>query len=128
MYGFVLAILILVSIILGIAILLQAGTGGGLAAMGGGAASESFLGGRQATTILTKASWWLGGTFLGLSMLLAGMSTDASGPRSVLEGQQPTIPMPLAPPPTLPLETGNDGTPPPDAEQPPSSENPSPGN
>ena len=112
MYGVILAVLLLVAILLIAAVLLQAGTGGGLAAMGGGASTDSFLGGRQATTILTKATWWLGGAFLFLSMVLAGMNTRTSTPRSVLEGATPTVPAPVAPPPTLlPLETGAGATP-----------------
>lgn len=113
MYGVILAVLLLVSILLITAVLLQAGTGGGLAAMGGGASTDSFLGGRQATTILTKATWWLGAIFLFLSMVLAGMNTRTSMPRSVLEGVTPTVPAPVAPPPPrLPLETGAGATPP----------------
>ena len=107
MYGVILAVLLLVAFTLIAAVLLQAGTGGGLAAMGGGASTDSFLGGRQATTILTKATWWLGGVFLFLSMVLAGMNTRTSAPRSVLEGATPTLPSPVAPPPPqLPLEIG----------------------
>ncbi len=113
MYGVILAVLLLVAILLIAAVLLQAGTGGGLAAMGGGASTDSFLGGRQATTILTKATWWLGGVFLFLSLVLAGMNTRTSTPRSVLEGATPMVPAPVAPPPTqLPLETGAGATPP----------------
>ena len=66
MFTFFLIILILVSIALAVAVLLQAGTGGGLAAMGGGASTDSFLGGRQAATILTKSTWWLGGVAGGI--------------------------------------------------------------
>jgi len=32
-------------------------------------------------------SWWCGGIFLTLSLVLAGISTRNSGTRSVLEGQ-----------------------------------------
>ncbi len=111
MYGVLLAILLVLSVVLVTAILLQAGTGGGLAAMGGGASTDSLLGGRQATTILTKATWWLGAIFLILSMLLAGMRSRSSAPRSVLEGAQPTVPAPVAPPATLPLESSTPTTP-----------------
>ena len=102
MYTVLLIILILVAVLMVVAVLLQAGTGGGLAAMGGGASTDTFLGGRQAVTILTKSTWWLGGIFLGLSLILAGMSTRSSAPRSVLETEQ-AAPTPVAPPPALPL-------------------------
>jgi preprotein translocase subunit SecG len=99
MFTFFLTILILASLTLGVAVLLQAGTGGGLAAMGGGASTDSFLGGRQAATILTKATWWLGGVFLGLSLVLAGLSARSSQPTSVLDTMQPA-PTPVAPAPS----------------------------
>ena len=87
MFRFLLVVLIIDSLILGTIVLLQAGKGGGLAAMGGGASTDSFLGGRQATTILTKMSWWCGGIFLGLSLALSAISAQTATPTSVLEGQ-----------------------------------------
>ncbi|MBI4499700.1 MAG: preprotein translocase subunit SecG [Gemmatimonadetes bacterium] len=99
MFTFLLILLILDAVVLVTVVLLQAGQGGGLAAMSGGASTDTFLGGRQAVTILTKMSWWCGGVFLALSLVLAGLSSRGSRPRSVLEGQiQP--PAPVAP---LPL-------------------------
>ncbi|NIN11543.1 MAG: preprotein translocase subunit SecG [Gemmatimonadales bacterium] len=112
MYTLLLAVLVLTAVLLVGAVLLQAGTGGGLAAMGGGASTDTFLGGRQAATILTKSTWWLGGIFLGLSLILAGLSTRSSAPRSVLEGEQ-TVPVPIAPPPQLPLDVEPAEQPPP---------------
>ena len=98
MFAFFLVILIIDSVVLATVVLLQSGKGGGLAAMGGGASTDSFLGGRQAVTVLTKMSWWCGGIFLGLSLLLAGMSASGGAPRSVLEGQiAPPTPVNVAP-------------------------------
>src|SRR6266568_4560633 len=54
MYNFLLILLTLDALILTTAVLLQAGQGGGLASLGGGAGTEQFMGGRQATTLLTK--------------------------------------------------------------------------
>ena len=87
MFAFLVALLIVDSLVLGAVVLLQAGQGGGLAALGGGASTDSFLGGRHATTLLTKMSWWCGGIFLTLSLILAGISTRGSATTSVLEGQ-----------------------------------------
>jgi preprotein translocase subunit SecG len=101
-YGLLVAILLIAALLLVVVVLLQAGTGGGLAAMGGGASTDTFFGGRQAVTILTKGSWWLGGIFLVLSLVLAGISTRGSAPRSVLEGTT-APPTPVAPPAQLPL-------------------------
>lgn len=101
MLGILIGLLILDCVLLGTVVLLQSGKGGGLAALGGGASTDSFFGGRQAVTILTKMSWWCGGIFLGLSLILAGMSARSSTPQSVLQedlgAPQPVVP--AAPPP-----------------------------
>ena len=70
-------LLILDSIVLVAAILLQSGKGGGLAASFGGAtsAADSLIGTRQAGNLLTKASWWCGGIFLLLAFVLQIAST-----------------------------------------------------
>ena len=70
MFAFLLTLLILDAIILSAVVLLQAGQGGGLASLGG-ATTDTVLGGRQAVTILTKMTWWCGGIFLALSLLLS---------------------------------------------------------
>src|SRR5258705_10110900 len=98
MYTVLVAILILDSLILTTAVLLQAGQGGGLPTMGGGAGTETIMGGRQATTFLTKLTWGAAGVFLFLSLGVAFMSQSGPHVRSVLAGpgQNPT---PRAPPP-----------------------------
>ncbi len=87
MYYALLVLLILVSIVLVAAILMQSGKGGGLAASFGGASSSatSFIGTRQAGNLLTKVSWWGGGLFIGLALVLQIMSTRTRVPRSILE-------------------------------------------
>jgi len=87
MYTFLLTLLILDAIVLAIAVLLQSGKGGGLAASFGGASSssDSLIGTRQAGNLLTKASWWCGGVFLGLAFILQIMSSRGSAPKSVLD-------------------------------------------
>lgn len=88
LYTILLVILIIDAIVLVAAILLQAGKGSGLAANFGGASSspDAFIGIRQAGTILTKATWWGAGIFLGLAFVLQIMSTRTRVPKSVLEG------------------------------------------
>jgi preprotein translocase subunit SecG len=108
MFTFLLVLLILDAVVLTVVVLLQAGQGGGLATMGGGASTESFFGGRQAVTILTKLSWWCGGVFLGLSLILAGISSRTTTARSVLEQQAGEVP---AAPVPLPLQDQPVGTP-----------------
>jgi preprotein translocase subunit SecG len=109
-YTFLLTLLVIDCLVLMMAILLQSGKGTGLAANFGGASSspDAFIGIRQAGNLLTKASWWGGGIFLGLCFILQIMSTHTSAPRSVLEKGLGNQPVNAAPPPTsapaVPLE------------------------
>jgi len=100
MYTLLLVLLILDSIVLVTAILLQAGKGNGLAATFGGVSSsaDSLLGTRQAGNLLTKTSWWGGALFLFLSLVLSIASTHRRTPRSVLDQAftQPAAPAPAA--------------------------------
>jgi len=120
MYNLLLFVLALDALILTTAVLLQAGQGGGLASLGGGAGTEQFMGGRQATTLLTKITWWCAGIFLFVSLVLAVMSSNSAAPRSVLEGNVPA-PAPIQPAP-LPLPT----TPPQQSAPQPSNKTPPP--
>ena len=124
MYGLLLAILILDGIFLSVVILLQSGKGGGLAAVGGGAAmTEGILGGRQATTVLTRATWTSGALFMLLALWLSILSSRSMAPESVIQVPAPTTtqPEPVLPgvgsepapggaaptPPSEPSGTGN---------------------
>jgi len=101
MYGFLLTILVLDGLFLSVVILLQAGKGGGLAAVGGGAAvTEGILGGRQATTVLTRATWTAGTVFMVLALVLSIMSSRAQQVQSVIQVPAPaatTAPAPVLP-------------------------------
>lgn len=101
MYGFLLALLLLDGVFLAIVILLQSGKGGGLAAMGGSAAmTEGILGGRQATTVLTRATWIAGTLFLVLAFILSILSSRAQRPESVIQIEAPASaqqPQPILP-------------------------------
>ena len=99
MYGFLLAVLVLDGIFMTVIILLQSGKGGGLAAVGGGAAmTEGILGGRQATTVLTRATWTSGTLFMVLALVLSIMSSRARQPSSIIQVDAPVS----APAPVLP--------------------------
>lgn len=127
-YKTLLVLLILDAILLVAAVLLQSGKGGGLAASFGGASSsgDALFGTRQAGNLLTKASWWCGGIFIGLSFVLQLANTRGKVPTSVLDRsfQQParaaTPPARSAPTgapvavPVVPLQAA----PPPGAKQP----------
>jgi preprotein translocase subunit SecG len=105
MYNLLLAILVLDGLFLGVVILLQSGKGGGLAAMGGGvSATEGILAGRQASEVLTRATWTAGGLFMGLALVLSILSSRAAQPDSILLDEiQQTAP---APEPLLPGTPG----------------------
>jgi preprotein translocase subunit SecG len=109
LYTIFLTLLFIDALLLVTAILLQAGKGGGLAASFGGMSSstDAVLGTRAAGNLLTKASWWCGGLFLGLAYMLSLMSTQTGRPRSVLEEltvPPATAPTPRSAAPALPLE------------------------
>ncbi|MDR0788490.1 MAG: preprotein translocase subunit SecG [Gemmatimonadota bacterium] len=96
MYYFLLVLLLLDSLLLVTVVLLQAGKGGGLAAMGtAGAGTDSLFGSRQATTILTKATWWTGGIFLALAFTLSLLSGRSAQTDSILRTgvQAPAAPV-----------------------------------
>jgi preprotein translocase subunit SecG len=126
-YYILLLILLLDGLFLGVVILLQSGKGGGLAAMGGGVtATEGVLGGRQATTVLTRATWTAGGIFMALALVLSILSSRAQQPQSILlDDIQQTAP---APEPLLPglseTPSGEEGTGNPGGEPPPPSGQP----
>src|SRR5689334_16740011 len=106
MYTFLLVLLVIDSIVLLVAVLMQSGQGGGMAASFGGVSSSasSFLGTRQTGNLLTKASWWAGGLFLGLSFALALASTRSRAPKSVLD--QTFTPPPASAPAPAPATGG----------------------
>lgn len=115
MYTFLLTLLVLNSIVLITAVLLQSGKGSGLSANFGGSSSssDSFVGTRQAATLLTRATWWGGGIFLVLAYILAIMGTRPNTPRSVLDplsrqgAPASTAPAPANAPSAVPLTPVN---------------------
>ena len=85
MFGFLLVLLLLIGAFMAIVVLLQAGKGGGLASMGGtGGGTDTLIGGRQAATLLTKATWVSGGLFLSLALVLSVLSSRQTVARSIL--------------------------------------------
>jgi preprotein translocase subunit SecG len=97
---FLLTLMVIDGLILTGVVLLQSGKGGGLAAMGGGAAAtEGIFGGRQAATVLTRATWTTGGIFMFLALVLAIISSRAQQPVPILrqEVTPATAPAPVLP-------------------------------
>src|SRR5450755_329211 len=74
MFNFLLVIMIVDGLLLAAVVLMQAGQGGGLASLGGGTTSQ-VLGGHQATNLLTRTTWWPGGIFMGLALVLSLVSS-----------------------------------------------------
>lgn len=94
-------LLVLDAVLLMLVVLLQPGRGEGLAAMGTtGAGMETIFGSRQATTILTKATWWTGGIFLALVFLLGILAGRTGRPSSILRDGGAPAPAPTAPAPS----------------------------
>lgn len=136
LYKILLFLLVVNSFVLLAAILMQAGQGGGLAATFGGSSSsaESIFGSRQTGNLLTKASWWAGGTFLALAFMLSLATTRGASQASILDnafqnppaaapaplssgetsGVVPLQTAPTAPQPAAPAKK----TPPPDSKKP----------
>ncbi len=105
MFYLILVLLILDALLLATVVLLQSGEGGGLASLGGGM-TDRVVGGRQAVTLLTRMSWWCGGIFLGLSLILSVMAAGgAGGPtRSNIQEQIRQSAPPATTPSQLPIE------------------------
>ncbi|MEO8881138.1 MAG: preprotein translocase subunit SecG [Gemmatimonadaceae bacterium] len=103
MYTFLITLLVINSLILIAAVLLQSGKGSGLSANFGGSSSssDSFVGTRQAANLLTRVTWWGGGVFLVLAYVLQIMGTRTRVPTSVLDPlSHQTQSAPIAPSPT----------------------------
>ena len=119
LYNILIGLLFVDAVLLVTAILLQAGKGGGMAATFGGVSSsaDAVLGTRAAGNLLTKASWWCGGIFLGLAFVLSLMSTGGTRrPTSILDDAFAPVPGSTAPAgqrgaaPALPLEEATPST------------------
>jgi preprotein translocase subunit SecG len=114
MFAFLVALLVLDGLLLSVVVLLQAGQGGGLASLGGGG-TDTVLGNRQAVTILTKLSWWCGGIFLLLSLIL---SLVPRGINSSALQERIRAATPAAPTQQAPLPLGQPGQPSSEAPKP----------
>lgn len=113
MYTFLVVLISLLAILLCVVILIQSGKGGGLASTFGGASSstDSFMGGRQAATVLTKATWIGGGVFLFLGLVLAVLSSQQgqAGESILREGMGPSPQAPADPASVLESEQAPEG-------------------
>ena len=67
----------------------------------------NLIGGRQAATLLTKATWTAGGLFMALALMLSIVSSRQRAPESIL--RDTFTPQTTAPAPVLPGATGAPG-------------------
>lgn len=104
MFTLLLTLLIIDALLLSVVVLLQAGQGGGLASLGGGT-TDTVLGGRQAVTILTKLTWWCGGIFLVLSLILSLVPRGGDSASELQERLRATTPAAPSAGTQLPLGT-----------------------
>ena len=119
-YGLLIAIQILVSVLLVVSILLQNAKGGGLAGVAGGMGSSTVFGGRQAANFLQKATTILATLFLVNCLLMALLSGDSAQQVSVtqqavqsapIDSPVPSIPGGTQVSPVTPTETAPATTP-----------------
>ncbi len=95
LYGFLIVLHVIVSILLVIAILMQRSKGGGLAGIAGGAASQAVFGGRGAATILHKATIGMA-IFFCVNILIIGIiSKGRANSVSVTQQEIAAEPFPL---------------------------------
>lgn len=108
MIAFITVIHVLVSFVLVLVILLQAGKGGGLgAAFGGGA--QSVFGGRGAQTFLGKVTSVAAGIFMLTSLTLSYLSTRSGS--VVRSAPVPTMPIPGPEAPAAPVAGASSSVP-----------------
>ena len=102
MYSLLMAISVVLSVLLIIIILLQSSKGEGLAGtFGGGGNFGTVFGTRRTADFLSKATWWLGGGILFLSILvnlffLPGQSTSDQR-QSVIQSSRQQTAVPTTP-------------------------------
>lgn len=110
MYTLLITLAIIIAILLVIIILLQASKGDGLSGtIGGGAGGfGTVFGARRTADFLSKATWWLGGSLIVLSIVinlffLPGQTSSGERESIIQNSGQQTVPST----PTLPQQSGD---------------------
>lgn len=85
MYLFFIILITIIAVLITVAVLMQAGRGGGLSGIAGGGQATQLLGARQAPDFLEKTTWTLGTAFIALCVL-ANFFVDPGSQRSVIRG------------------------------------------
>ena len=117
MYGILITLSIIASILLMIVVLLQASKGEGLAGIAGGPAGMgATFGTRRTADFLSKATWWLGGFLLivaiSINLFFLPGRTSSSERESIIQSsrQQQAVPTAPAIPETPPANDGGAST------------------
>ncbi|MFQ6616679.1 MAG: preprotein translocase subunit SecG [Fidelibacterota bacterium] len=109
MYGFLVFLHVLVSLLLVVVILMQASRGGGLSGTFGSATSMAVFGGRGAGTFLSKVTVGLAIAFMSLALVISIMNAPSGTGESIVRKraaeQAPSPGAELPVPVSLPLET-----------------------
>lgn len=101
MYIFITILILLASVLMILAVLVQKSKGGGLAS--GFSSSNQIMGVRKTTDFLEKFTWTLAGIIIVLSILTARYSTsNSNAPQSQVEVQQPAPLNPATAPDVMP--------------------------
>jgi preprotein translocase subunit SecG len=108
LFGLLVAVLALLSLVLILVVLLQSGKGGGLSGIGASGTTQ-ILGARQAPDSLEKITWGLGAAFA-LLCILSAFVIDTDTERNALEGVQveQSAPAPVTPAPAAPVAPDGD--------------------
>ena len=96
LFGFIVVLIAIVSILLIGIVLLQSGKGGGLAGIASGGTTQ-ILGARQAPDVLEKSTWVLAGIFAALCLLTTFVIDTGDDRRPVVQGAQAGAPAATAP-------------------------------
>ena len=115
MYSLLVTFEIILAVLLVIVVLLQSSKGGGMAGITGVAAEfGTMFGSRRTADFLSKATWWLGSSLLGLAVVinlffLPGQTTYEQR-ESIIQGVNQTQQVPTTPvlPEETPVETEQD--------------------
>jgi len=109
MYPLLITLAVLISVLLVVVVLLQSSKGGGLAGtFGGGGQFGTVFGTRRTADFLSRATWWLAGALLVLTLVinlffLQGATTGDQRESIIQSGGQQSVPQA----PVLPQQQSN---------------------
>ena len=108
-YGILIAVQMIISVLLVVSILLQSSKGGGLAGIAGGGMTSTVFGGRSAANFLSKATTILAAAFMVNCLLMAVISTNRTSTTSVTQqAVQGESPVPSGAPVQAPASGGGE--------------------